>query len=109
MNPVGNAWTKLESKAFIRVESAFQSRTHPATAAFCSAPERLLWTGQAKINVASCVKEPRELIGEDIEIAHRLACGRSVSDDNGRSRGEHLIELLGEFLGEAHFGCEIVW
>jgi hypothetical protein len=48
MNPVGNAWTKLESKEFIRVESAFQSRTQPATAAFCSAPERLLWTGQAK-------------------------------------------------------------
>lgn len=62
-----------------------------------------------RIRVASLVKEPRNLIGEDIEIAHRLACGRSVSYDNGRSRGEHLIELLGEFLGEAHFGCEIVW
>ena len=72
------------------------------------------WNGfcgqvRLRIRVASRVKEPRDLIGEDIEIAHRLACGRSVSHDNGRSRGEHLIELLGEFLGEAHFGCEIVW
>ena len=60
------------------------------------------------ICLAWFVTEPSGSIGEDVEVAHRLACGWSVGDDNGRSRGEHIIEFLGEFLGEAYLGCEVM-